>query len=122
MSWVRLGYRIFDLPNVRLGTYFRQPNLPNNPLGQGNPSGQPYRTGTLSIRNYYFNYYFKVIFYFLAFLGISRPFPSVSRRDHGTGNGSLCPVPISRRDGIPTWKTRPFPSRGEDYLNVLVPS
>src|SRR5437588_11732376 len=47
MGWVGLGPRIFDLPNVGLGTYFRQPNLPNNPLGQGNPSGQPYRTGTL---------------------------------------------------------------------------
>src|SRR3954469_9040792 len=47
MGRVGLGPRIFDLPNVGLGTYFRQPNLPNNPLGQGNPSGQPYRTGTL---------------------------------------------------------------------------
>ena len=47
MGWVGLGPRIFDLPNVGLGTYFRQPNLPNNPLGHGNPSGQPYRTGTL---------------------------------------------------------------------------
>ena len=56
---------------------------------------------------------FKIIFYFLIFLNISRPFPPLSHRDHGTGNGSLCPVPISRRDGIPTWKTRPFPSRGE---------
>ena len=52
MGWVGLGPRIFDLPNVGLGTYFRQPNLPNNPLGQGNPSGQPYRTGTLVIRNW----------------------------------------------------------------------
>ena len=51
MGWVRLSHRIFDLPNVGLGTYFRQPNLPNNPLGQGNPSGQPYRTGTLKIIN-----------------------------------------------------------------------
>ena len=47
MGWVGLGPRIFDLPNVGLGTYFRQPNLPNNPLGQGNPSGRPYRAGTL---------------------------------------------------------------------------
>src|SRR5947209_11243895 len=58
---------------------------------------------------------FKVICHFLAFLGISRPFPSLSRRDHGTGNESLCPVPISRRDGTSTWKTRPLPSRGEAY-------
>src|SRR4051794_11066929 len=50
MGWVGLGPRIFDLPNVGLGTYFRQLNLPNNPLGQGNPSGQPYRTGTLIAR------------------------------------------------------------------------
>jgi hypothetical protein len=49
MGWVGLGPRIFDLPNVGLGTYFRQPNLPNNPLGQGNPSGRPYRAGTLSL-------------------------------------------------------------------------
>src|SRR3954452_1246272 len=49
MGWVGLGPRIFDLPNVGLGTYFREPNLPNNPLGQGNPSGQPYRTGTLLV-------------------------------------------------------------------------
>src|SRR3954451_17559329 len=49
MGWVGLGPRIFDLPNVGLSTYFRQPNLPNNPLGRGNPSGQPYRTGTLPI-------------------------------------------------------------------------
>ena len=49
MGWVGLGLRIFDLPNVRLGTYFRQPNLPNNPLGQGNPSGRPYRAGTLRV-------------------------------------------------------------------------
>src|SRR5437588_1572134 len=61
---------------------------------------------------------FKVIFYFLAFLGISRPFPSLSRRDHGTGNESLCPVPISRRDGTTTWISRPFPSRGEAYKRV----
>lgn len=47
MGWVGLGHRIFDLPNVGLGTCFRQPNQPNNPLGQGNPSGRPYRTGTL---------------------------------------------------------------------------
>src|SRR3954465_11233688 len=50
MGWVGLGPRIFDLPNVGLGPYFRQPNLPNNPLGQGNPSGQPYRPGTLLAR------------------------------------------------------------------------
>ena len=48
MGWVGLGPRIFDLPNVGLGTYFRQPNQPNNPLGQGNPSGRPYRAGTLN--------------------------------------------------------------------------
>src|SRR3954454_15024235 len=36
---------------VGLGTYFRQPDLPNNPLGQGNPSSQPYRTGTLLTLN-----------------------------------------------------------------------
>ena len=48
MGWVGLGLSIFDLPNVGLGTYFRQPNLPNNPLGQGNPSGRPYRAGTLA--------------------------------------------------------------------------
>ena len=47
MGWVGLGSRIFDPPNVGLGTYFRQPNQPNNPLGQGNPSGRPYRAGTL---------------------------------------------------------------------------
>ena len=50
MGWVGLGSRIFDPPNVGLGTYFRQPNQPNNPLGQGNPSGRPYRTGTLYMR------------------------------------------------------------------------
>src|SRR5947209_13809224 len=55
MGWVGLGPRIFDLPNVGLGTYFRQPNLPNNPLGQGNPSGQPYRTGTL-VRRFLYKY------------------------------------------------------------------
>ena len=47
MGWVGLGPRIFDLPDVGLGTNFRQPNQPNNPLGQGNPSGRPYRAGTL---------------------------------------------------------------------------
>src|SRR3954471_21680366 len=47
MGWVGLSLRIFDLPNVGLGTYFWQPNQPNNPLGQGNPSGWPYRAGTL---------------------------------------------------------------------------
>src|SRR2546423_7431576 len=48
MGWVGLGRRIFDLPDVGLGTYFRQPNQPNNSLGPGNPSGQPYRAGTLN--------------------------------------------------------------------------
>src|SRR3954453_13417495 len=53
MGWVGLGRRIFDLPNVGLGTYFwqpNQPNQPNNPLGQGNPSGGSYRAGTLFLR------------------------------------------------------------------------
>ena len=50
MGWVGLGRRIFDLPDVGLGTYFRQPNQPDNPLGPGNPSGQPYRAGTLEFR------------------------------------------------------------------------
>ena len=49
MGWVGLGSRIFDPPNVGLGTYFRQPNLPNGSLGQGNPLGRPCRAGTLVI-------------------------------------------------------------------------
>ena len=36
-----------------------------------------------------------------------------TRRGHGTGCEPLRPVPISRRDGVTTWKTRPNPSHGK---------
>ena len=86
MSWVRLSHRVFDLPDVGLGTYFRQLNQPNNPLGPGNPSGQPYRTETL------------VLDFPPGRVRTGVPGIDPSRREIGTGQSDSHPVPRSRRE------------------------
>src|SRR3954454_15689632 len=100
MGWVGLGRRIFDLPDVGLGTYFRQPNQPNNPLGPGNPSGQPYRAGTLD----------RTVFIILY----------SSRRVAREGTATYIPprFPLGNRDGFYSWDPVPNPSGPWDRVPI----